>query len=1014
MQIAKNKTAAIAIAIFLMLSMSASMMLIPTASAHTPAWSIPTYAYITAEPDPVGVGQTIQVYAWLDAVYGAAGGTTAVIGTNASTCSAALTANNWRFHNFQVVITAPDGTKETKTWAIVSDPTSSQEFSFTPTQVGTYTFNFTFPGQVYGANGDGYEKSPIFNDTFLPSTASTNLTVQQTPIPAAEGSTPLPTAYWTHPIYGEGTDWWTISSDWLGSGSPVPAHYTSSAIYHGDAVGPLTSHVMWTKPLQFGGVVGGNPFVAGGSTPGNGADQGAQYFEGTSYEPRFVNPIIISGYLFYTEPVSFTGPSSGPTDCVDLRTGQVLWSRSDVPPLSFGYIYNLWNGEQHGTFNPILVAAIGGGFTGLPAMWEVFDAYTGDLLFNVTGVPGFGAQAGQLIAGQTAVALTTATVAGPSGEQLRYVFANDGTSANPQWYLAQWNSSKLWQYDVNPYTGGGSLNPSVINASNLVLVSANPANPITGTTGTIPTPTGGTSIFVPYGSSFTVNANIPINATTLGGEITGLAGAIAGPGITTYDWNVSVPWLNTMPLQPTYNTVTGGTTPAIEQGTATGFLAAGGTNPVTIVSATTGDVMLCRNGSLPSGFMRTYTGYPQLSYTLFAVNLNASRGAIGSILWMKNYDPPAGNLTLAIQGVDFQNRVFIINYGETMQWVGYSLDTGNLLWGPTASQAAFDYYTTSYRCLLAYGNLYSMGYAGICYCYNDLTGKIVFTYGNGGEGNSTNAGLNVFYGDYPTMMESIANGVLYTATSEHTMPNPFYKGCTYRAINATDGTEIWQLSGYPSEWSTPGSEWGTADGYIACMNGLDNNIYSIGRGPSATTVSAPDVGLSFGTPIVIKGTVMDISAGTKQNQQAADFPNGVPCSSDASMKDWMGYVYQQKPLPTNFTGVPVTIDVLDSNGNYRNIGTATTDATGTFRLTWTPDIPGNFTVVATFDGTNGYWPSYAEDGFNVMQAPAATTAPTPTPASMADLYFLPVSVAIIIAIVIVGAVLALLMLRKRP
>ena len=28
----------------------------PTASAHTPAWSIPTYAYISASPDPVGVG----------------------------------------------------------------------------------------------------------------------------------------------------------------------------------------------------------------------------------------------------------------------------------------------------------------------------------------------------------------------------------------------------------------------------------------------------------------------------------------------------------------------------------------------------------------------------------------------------------------------------------------------------------------------------------------------------------------------------------------------------------------------------------------------------------------------------------------------------------------------------------------------------------------------------------------------------------------------------------------------
>ena len=132
------------------------------------------------------------------------------------------------------------------------------------------------------------------------------------------------------------------------------------------------------------------------------------------------------------------------------------------------------------------------------------------------------------------------------------------------------------------------------------------------------------------------------------------------------------------------------------------------------------------------------------------------------------------------------------------------------------------------------------------------------------------------------------------------------------------------------------------------FNGYDDQIYVVGRGPSHLTVTAPNNAVDSGTPVVIRGTVMDISAGTTQTQQAADFPNGVPVSSDASMKDWMGYVYQQKPIPTNFTGVPVTIDVVDSNGNYRNIGTATTDATGMYSFTWTPDISGNYTVIATF------------------------------------------------------------------
>jgi len=244
-------------------------------------------------------------------------------------------------------------------------------------------------------------------------------------------------------------------------------------------------------------------------------------------------------------------------------------------------------------------------------------------------------------------------------------------------------------------------------------------------------------------------------------------------------------------------------------------------------------------------------------------------------------------------------------------------------------------------------------------------------------------------------------------TTEHTITDPIYKGAMARAINATTGQEIWTLSDYTGEFGA--ISYAVADGYNIFFNGLDDNLYSVGRGPSAMSVNAE----SFGTSIVIRGTVTDTSAGTTQTQQAADFPNGVPVASDASMKDWMGYVYQQKPCPTNFTGVPVTIDVLDSNGNYRNIGTATTDATGMFSLTWTPDIPGNFTVVATFAGTNGYWPSYSETAFAVS-SPAATPTPTAIPqASMTDTYVLASAVAIIIVIIIIGAVL-MLTLRRRP
>ena len=60
--ISRNKASAVAIAIFLMLSMIVSTMLVQTSSAHDPGWQIPTQAYIIAAPDPVGVGQTAHIY----------------------------------------------------------------------------------------------------------------------------------------------------------------------------------------------------------------------------------------------------------------------------------------------------------------------------------------------------------------------------------------------------------------------------------------------------------------------------------------------------------------------------------------------------------------------------------------------------------------------------------------------------------------------------------------------------------------------------------------------------------------------------------------------------------------------------------------------------------------------------------------------------------------------------------------------------------------------------------------
>jgi hypothetical protein len=129
----------------------------------------------------------------------------------------------------------------------------------------------------------------------------------------------------------------------------------------------------------------------------------------------------------------------------------------------------------------------------------------------------------------------------------------------------------------------------------------------------------------------------------------------------------------------------------------------------------------------------------------------------------------------------------------------------------------------------------------------------------------------------------------------------------------------------------------------------------------------------------------------------------------------MEYVYDQQPEPTNFTGVPVTITVTDSNHNTQTIGTAITNEEGVYTLTWVPNITGNYTVAANFAGNNGYYPSSDMTSF-VVYSPTVSTAPTATPltglASTATVEY--GIVAVIIVIIIGIAVLAMIMLRKRP
>ena len=891
----KRQNLVILIVSILLLSIAIPFANLQSADAHTPPWKIISYAYMVPAPNPVGVGQTIAIVMWID-----------------DPLPSATVTNDIRRHDYTLTITAPSGKIDSQHWDVIEDTTSVQYYQYTPSEIGEYTLKFDYPEQTYEWSG-AYQ-----GDIFTAASKTITLTVQEEPIPANIDSYPLPTEYWTRPIEGQNTYWFSIASNWLGRPyiTGAGASYGIPGAYQPYGQAPNSAHVMWTKPIQFGGVVGG----ADTAIPGE------MYYSGLSYNVRFGNPIIMQGMLFYQEPYGNAGGSGGLFGtggdyvAVNLQTGQEEW-RIDpaatgtmlVP--SFGYLYSYENENQHGVLpNGLLVAPYTYGGTPTPfgmmggiSAWAAYDPSTGKLTsMNITNIP------------------SGVATSGPSGEYLIYTLTNLGSNSNPNWYLAQWNSSNVF---------GG--NQGMMGAGNWY--------------------------------SGTVNANTP----------------------SAYDWNISIPSLK-------------GTGWNVGQASL---------SVLPLVSLD--NMMLLTQGSFgghPGDYGATITTDPG---NITAISLQS--GSTGHVLWSQTYQPEPGNNTRLITEWDPDNGVFIFADKETMTHSGYSLNNGNQLWGPTVLT---DDFTTDYNYMAigleraAYGKLYYAGYAGILYCYDTTNGDLLWTYGNGGEGNSTLSGFVTPYGRYPIFVSVVADGKVYLDTTEHSPNSPLYKGALYRCINATDGTELWTILDYGNQMY--GGQAAVADGYLTTLNSYDSQIYCFGKGPSAMTVDAPTAAVQLGQSLVIRGTVTDIAAGTKQTEQAGRFPNGVPAVSDESQGAWMEYVYMQKPRPMDTVGVPVTISVVDANGNYRDIGTATSNADGFYGMNWMPDIEGQYTVYASFAGSESYWPSHAVTSFAVDPAPA-TPSPTEAPlSSMADAYFVPAVAGIIIAIAIVGIVLALLLLRKRP
>jgi hypothetical protein len=879
------------VSLVLMLVFTAIAAGLQSVAAHTPPLEIPTFAYVSVSANPVGKGQTVFVFMWLDKAPPTATG-----------------PYGDRWENFKVTVTKPDQTSKIL-GPFKSDPIGFYSTGFTPDQLGNYTFVFNFPGQTLaGKNlappmwpGGPTQGSDYIGDYFKPSTSDpVTLTVQEQPVPDYP-ATPLPTEFWTRPINAQSHDWYSFAGNWLMLPSNSFARYTQ---------GPNTAHIMWTKPLTFGGLVGGEFGTV-------------SYYTGNAYEGKWWPPVIISGVLYYnqfpnsmaySENMGFSGYIMPGVHAVDLRTGEEKWYNPNMR-IDLGQIYHYDSMNQHGAMAYLWQ------YEG--STWICYDAFTGQWIYNITNVPS-GIGGGGLFGGPL-------------------VFGSDGS---------------MQGLVVGP--SAGMFGPPV-PLSWITLW-----NPMT-----IPELTGA--------------ADIP------GASLNGTAGYMWRPFNKVVDGNHGFVWNKTL-------------SSSLSGSMGINYILQDGNGNL--------DSVLLSEFVTQFGGAGFFSFDPTANFTVCRVNLKP--GQEGQILWKQTYSTLAEGGTMAMGPASLEDKVFTVWCSQTRQHWGFSLDDGSQIWGPTGSQASWDF-TVATTSVIAYGKLLSIGMGGVLYIYDVKTGTLLH------ETPLTIPYLSEskWSGNSPIACVRVADGKIYLFTGEHSPDNPAERATPLACVDVETGELLWSIPFYASHWATNPA---LADGYLVYMNAYDLQIYCFGKGPSATTIEAPLVAIPKGTPLVLQGTVTDQSAGGK----------GTPAIADENMSAWMAYLYMQQPKPTTATGVAVRLTAVDPNGNTIDIGTTTSDAKGMFSYIFTPDKEGKYIITANFDGTDSYWPSSAETAIVVGAAPSAsptvtptptvTTAPTPTatpttsPSAVPppqggpgiEMYVVPAVVVIILAIAI-----AAVLLKKR-
>jgi hypothetical protein len=86
-----------------------------------------------------------------------------------------------------------------------------------------------------------------------------------------------------------------------------------------------------------------------------------------------------------------------------------------------------------------------------------------------------------------------------------------------------------------------------------------------------------------------------------------------------------------------------------------------------------------------------------------------------------------------------------------------------------------------------------------------------------------------------------------------------------------------------------------------------------------------------------------------------------------------------------------------------------------FKKMWTPEHEGEYTIIATFEGSESYWRSFAETAVGVgpAEAPSGPIEPEPTEPAEAPLITTETAIIVAAVIVAVAVIVGFWIIRKR-